>query len=114
MFHCHNLIHEDHEMLGAFNVTALADFGYTEKTHFIDPMEERYRAKPFQDGDFAGADTGAAFQVHANAQPSRRCRFFWLGRCHGGSETWFDGKFNRSIGFPLVRLGCRHIQLDIS
>ena len=46
MFHCHNLIHEDHDMMAAFNVTALADFGYPETTHFIDPMETRWRAKP--------------------------------------------------------------------
>lgn len=46
MFHCHNLIHEDHDMMAAFNVTALADFGYPETTHFVDPMEQRWRAKP--------------------------------------------------------------------
>jgi bilirubin oxidase len=46
MFHCHNLIHEDHDMMAAFNVTALKDLGYDEKTHFIDPMEPQYRAKP--------------------------------------------------------------------
>ena len=49
---CHNLIHEDHEMLAAFNVTALADFGYTETTHFIDPMEPRYRAVSFSESDY--------------------------------------------------------------
>ena len=53
MFHCHNLIHEDHEMMAAFNVTGLEDFGYTEKTHFIDPMEPRYRAKSFSASDLA-------------------------------------------------------------
>jgi bilirubin oxidase len=52
MFHCHNLIHEDHDMMAAFNVTALKDLGYDEKTHFIDPMEPQYRAKPFNDADF--------------------------------------------------------------
>jgi bilirubin oxidase len=57
MFHCHNLIHEDHEMLAAFNVTDLKDLGYTDKTHFIDPMEPRYQAKSFSDDDFA-ARTG--------------------------------------------------------
>jgi bilirubin oxidase len=46
MFHCHNLIHEDHDMMAAFNVTALSDFGYPETTRFLDPMEERWRAKP--------------------------------------------------------------------
>lgn len=51
---CHNLIHEDHEMLAAFNVTALSDFGYNETTRFIDPMEERYRATGFSDTDYSG------------------------------------------------------------
>lgn len=39
-------------MLADFNVTALADFGYPETTHFIDPMEPRYRAKPIKPGEF--------------------------------------------------------------
>lgn len=56
MFHCHNLIHEDHDMMAAFNVTALLDFGYNE-TSYIDPMEDRWRAKPYQTADFA-ARTG--------------------------------------------------------
>ena len=51
-FHCHNLIHEDHEMMAAFNVTALTDLGYDEKTSFIDPMEPRYRNKFFSESDF--------------------------------------------------------------
>lgn len=45
MFHCHNLIHEDHDMMAAFNVTALEDFGYTETSRFLDPMDKKYRAK---------------------------------------------------------------------
>ncbi|CUS08786.1 unnamed protein product [Tuber aestivum] len=44
MFHCHNTIHEDHDMMAAFNVTALPDFGYPETTKFEDPMEARFRA----------------------------------------------------------------------
>ncbi|QDS76034.1 hypothetical protein FKW77_005223 [Venturia effusa] len=47
MFHCHNLIHEDHDMMAAFNVTSLPDWGYNETTKFLDPMEERWRAKPY-------------------------------------------------------------------
>ncbi|KAF1997631.1 hypothetical protein P154DRAFT_537014 [Amniculicola lignicola CBS 123094] len=46
MFHCHNLIHEDHDMMAAFNVTSLSNWGYPETTSFIDPMETRWRAKP--------------------------------------------------------------------
>ncbi|KAI5820067.1 oxidase cueO precursor [Pyronema omphalodes] len=51
MFHCHNMVHEDTDMMAAFNVTALADFGYPETTRFIDPMEERWRAKPYTGTD---------------------------------------------------------------
>jgi bilirubin oxidase len=52
MFHCHSLIHQDHEIMAAFNVTMLNDFNYTETTHFIDPMESRYRATPIKNGEF--------------------------------------------------------------
>lgn len=34
-------------MMGAFNVTQLADFGYPETTKLIDPMEARWRDKPY-------------------------------------------------------------------
>jgi FtsP/CotA-like multicopper oxidase with cupredoxin domain len=57
MFHCHNLIHEDHDMMAAFNVTKLEGFGYSEETDFGDPMDERWRAKPYQRSDF-NARTG--------------------------------------------------------
>ncbi|EJT77352.1 hypothetical protein GGTG_07264 [Gaeumannomyces tritici R3-111a-1] len=57
MFHCHNLIHEDQDMMAAFNVTALPNFGYNETTHFIDPMENRWRAKAFTTTDL-GSRTG--------------------------------------------------------
>ena len=40
--------------MAAMNVTALSDLGYDEKTRFIDPMEDRYRQKPFVQSDFAG------------------------------------------------------------
>ncbi|KAF1968972.1 oxidase cueO precursor [Bimuria novae-zelandiae CBS 107.79] len=52
MFHCHNLIHEDHDMMAAFNVTSLADWGYPETTKFIDPMEQRWRSKDYDDSAF--------------------------------------------------------------
>ena len=52
MFHCHNLIHEDHDMMAAFNVSVLPDFGYPETTKFIDPMEQRWRSKAWDDAKF--------------------------------------------------------------
>lgn len=51
MFHCHNLIHEDHDMMAAFNVSSLGDWGYPETTKFIDPMEDKYRSKAENDND---------------------------------------------------------------
>ncbi|KAI9172810.1 Bilirubin oxidase [Paramyrothecium foliicola] len=53
MFHCHNLIHEDHDMMAVFNVTALNGLGYDEKTDFADPMDPRWRAVRYHNGDFA-------------------------------------------------------------
>ncbi|KAF7540160.1 hypothetical protein G7054_g1613 [Neopestalotiopsis clavispora] len=54
MFHCHNLIHEDHDMMAAFNVTQLTNFGYNETTDFGDPMDPRWRAV-----DYSAADLSA-------------------------------------------------------
>jgi len=45
MFHCHNLVHEDHAMMAAFNVTLLEEFGYEERMHFVDPVNPTYAAK---------------------------------------------------------------------
>ena len=58
MFHCHNLIHEDHDMMAAFNVTALAEFGYKETTDFSDPMDPSWRARSYSRNDFLSR-TGA-------------------------------------------------------
>lgn len=51
MFHCHNLIHEDHDMMAAFNISSLGDWGYPETTKFIDPMEIKYRSKAISSND---------------------------------------------------------------
>jgi hypothetical protein len=51
MFHCHNLIHEDHDMMAAFDVQSLKDWGYDEKTKFVDPMEDKYRSKDEDDSE---------------------------------------------------------------
>jgi bilirubin oxidase len=48
---------QDHEMMGAFNVSLLNDFGYNETTHFIDPMEDRYRAVPIKSGEWNSVDS---------------------------------------------------------
>ena len=58
MFHCHNLVHEDHDMMAAFNVTDvdLTDYGYPETTKFSDPMSPLFAAKKY-----TGSEIG---QIH--------------------------------------------------
>lgn len=51
------IVHEDQDMMAAFNVTALTDFGYNETTRYMDPMEARWRAKKFDEDEWA-ARTG--------------------------------------------------------
>lgn len=74
MFHCHNLIHEDQDMMAAFNVTTLPDWGYNETT-FIDPMEDRWRAKPYvmadlrtRAGPFSDSAIEESIQFMANTE----------------------------------------------
>lgn len=71
MFHCHNLIHEDHDMMAALNVTHLTDLGYDEKTSFIDPMDTKYRAKSFDPKDLTNRD--GDFE---NSKIEEKCRMF--------------------------------------
>jgi bilirubin oxidase len=58
MWHCHNLIHEDKDMMAVFNVTALDGLGYDEVTDYSDPMDPRWRAVPVNRAEFTGR-TGA-------------------------------------------------------
>ncbi|CAG8978392.1 hypothetical protein HYALB_00009978 [Hymenoscyphus albidus] len=53
MFHCHNLVHEDHDMMAAFNVTDvdLSSYGYPDKVSFNDPMAPLFRAKAYTGTD---------------------------------------------------------------
>jgi bilirubin oxidase len=48
MFHCHNLVHEDHAMMDAFNVSSLTDFGYPQTLEFQDPEDPRFLARDVQ------------------------------------------------------------------
>lgn len=57
MFHCHNLVHEDHDMMAAFNLSKITDLGYPETTNFDDPMDPRFRAKPYTGTDLAQVES---------------------------------------------------------
>lgn len=48
MFHCHNLVHEDHAMMAAFNVSDLGNFNYPPQTsRFINPVDPRFTSRPY-------------------------------------------------------------------
>jgi bilirubin oxidase len=68
MFHCHNLVHEDHEMMAAFNVTDFVDLGYDE-TSFVDPMDPRWRPRPIVAPDFTDAAIRQRIRYMASLQP---------------------------------------------
>ena len=53
MFHCHNLVHEEHDMMDAFNISDvdLTSYGYPENTKFGDPMMQLFRSKPYSGTD---------------------------------------------------------------
>lgn len=69
MFHCHNLIHEDHEMLAEFNVTQVDGLGLNEVDLFADPMDPQYRAVDFVEDEFksgTGAFSQSSIQARVN------------------------------------------------
>ncbi|KLU82810.1 hypothetical protein MAPG_01878 [Magnaporthiopsis poae ATCC 64411] len=81
MFHCHNLIHEDQDMMAAFNVTELPDFGYNETTQFIDPMEGRWRAKPF-----SSTDLGSRAGPFSDAEIEKKVMFLAATNPYSNAE----------------------------
>ncbi|KAL1593135.1 hypothetical protein SLS60_010742 [Paraconiothyrium brasiliense] len=52
MFHCHNFVHEDNDMLVAFSVPNLEKWGYTNSTLFLDPNEPEFQGKNVNSDDF--------------------------------------------------------------
>jgi bilirubin oxidase len=73
MFHCHNMIHEDHEMMAAFNVSVLTDLGYNETNYYyIDPMEPLWRPRPIVPADFTDAAIKARVEFLASFEPYNR------------------------------------------
>ncbi|KAK2593549.1 hypothetical protein QQS21_008724 [Conoideocrella luteorostrata] len=55
MFHCHNLVHEDHDMMAAFNVSNLASVGYEDfDLKFSNPLDKEWRAQDISGLNAAG------------------------------------------------------------
>ncbi|KAK3112566.1 hypothetical protein LTR53_011038 [Teratosphaeriaceae sp. CCFEE 6253] len=66
MFHCHNLIHEDHTMMDAFNVTYLQELGYTTAIDYSDPMNPAFAPQAYSDAAFQPAAISSAVSSLAN------------------------------------------------
>ncbi|KAI6379790.1 hypothetical protein MCOR25_001921 [Pyricularia grisea] len=76
MFHCHNLVHEDNDMMAVFNVTSLPDFGYDNSGRFVDPMQPEFRAQSYnkdemgaRSGSFAAQAIESKMRYLAEANP---------------------------------------------
>jgi hypothetical protein len=104
MFHCHNLIHEDHEMLAEFNVTEPPDFPTDEVQFFVDPLDPRFRDVPFNEvefetntGNFSEPAIQARVQAYAANRPypdvariDAELEAFWTAKT---AKEKRDGKF---------------------
>jgi expansin (peptidoglycan-binding protein) len=70
MFHCHNLIHEDHSMMAVMNITLLEALGYdTNTTGYADPTDSRFAPKAYSDEAFTPDAESAAVLSLANLNP---------------------------------------------
>ncbi|KAI0401029.1 Cupredoxin [Xylaria palmicola] len=103
MFHCHNLIHEDQDMMAAFNVTMLQNFGYNETTDFSDPEDARWDAEPFVLADFrAGTGIFAPAAVKAKIEAlAREQPYSELDAVDAALDAFWEGK---DIGDPNAAL----------
>ncbi|GAP83355.2 putative bilirubin oxidase [Rosellinia necatrix] len=103
MFHCHNLIHEDQDMMAAFNVTMLQGFGYDETTDFSDPEDDRWDAEPYVLADFragAGIFTSAAVKAKVELL-ARQQPYSELDAVTAALDDFWEGK---DIGDPNAAL----------
>lgn len=66
MFHCHNLIHEDHEMLDVFNVTRLAALGYNSTAGYGNPEASNFAAQSYNPSAYAPAAISSVIASYVN------------------------------------------------
>ncbi|KAI1259278.1 Cupredoxin [Xylariaceae sp. FL1019] len=103
MFHCHNLIHEDHDMMAAFNVTMLQNFGYNETTDFSDPEDPRWAAEPYDLADFRAS--AGIFSPEAVTEKVQRLAleqpYSELPQVEAALDEFWEGK---DIGDPNAAL----------
>ncbi|KAH9825623.1 Multicopper oxidase [Teratosphaeria destructans] len=71
MFHCHNLVHEDHHMLDAFNVTILNALGYDFNSSLVysDPMDTRFHPQEYSESLYEPAAISSAIASLGSMNP---------------------------------------------
>lgn len=71
MFHCHNLVHEDHTMMAAMNISLLQELGYDfdSAIGFADPRDARFAARDYSPAAFAPAGISSAVASLASLNP---------------------------------------------
>lgn len=70
MFHCHNLIHEDHAMMAVMNITLLEALGYDTSTiGYADPTDVRFAPQAYTDEAFTPEAEGEAVLSLAKMNP---------------------------------------------
>lgn len=64
-FHCHNLIHEDHAMMAAFNVSLLDELGYefNSTTGYSDPLTPQFVSQDYSDDAYS--ESSIMSMIHA-------------------------------------------------
>lgn len=105
MFHCHNLIHEDHAMMAAFNISDVQGLGYGEADlAFANPLESRWRSQPYSDTDLASVESRllprfASSGAYANVATIQRAPDGYWATAASAHESESDSTAEKS--------GCR-------
>lgn len=97
MFHCHNMIHEDHLMMDAMNVTLLKELGYQFNStwDFAEPTDPRWAAKDYDAGAYEQSAIASTVSKlgnlnaykPANALATAATKYFGGGQADNGEGS---------------------------
>ncbi|CAK4030650.1 hypothetical protein AC579_6322 [Lecanosticta acicola] len=117
MFHCHNLVHEDHHMMAAFNTTRLAALGYTfdSTEQFSDPLDPRFAPKAYNAADYSDAAKHSAVSslvalsayAPASSLMAAEAAYYATAGYHGDSMTAVQTAAPSSSGYGFVPAGVK-------
>jgi FtsP/CotA-like multicopper oxidase with cupredoxin domain len=120
MFHCHNLIHEDHAMIDVFNVTKLEALGYAFNSTqvYANPMDAKFAALPYKkqdyslDAEMSAVSSLASLNAYAPATSLMAAQSaYWATATvsatssKGGLFDGLTGLFGRRVAAPTAPPG---------